>query len=130
MGNRPSPIFLMNMTSTGSKPFRFGRWMYVLQLLAVIAVLAALWFLDPLGWRRTAVVQTTQQASDMTTLGQIESLQGRLSQSPTNVRLQVDLAALYLQYVRETGDPTYYNKADELLKQALATDPQDPAALV
>jgi tetratricopeptide (TPR) repeat protein len=40
------------------------------------------------------------------------------------------LAAAYLQKVRETGDASFYTRADTLLKQALARNPRDQAALV
>jgi tetratricopeptide (TPR) repeat protein len=40
------------------------------------------------------------------------------------------LAAAYLQKVRETGDASFYTRADTLLAQALARDPRDQAALV
>src|SRR5207247_3382697 len=38
------------------------------------------------------------------------------------------LAAAYLQKVREIGDPSYYGKAEALLKGALAHDSADPEA--
>ena len=40
------------------------------------------------------------------------------------------LAAAYLQKVRETGDASFYTRADTLLQQALARNPHDQAALV
>jgi hypothetical protein len=40
------------------------------------------------------------------------------------------LAAAYLQKVRETGDASFYTRADTLLEQALARNPRDQAALV
>jgi tetratricopeptide (TPR) repeat protein len=40
------------------------------------------------------------------------------------------LAAAYLQKVRETGDASFYTRADALLRQALARDPRDQATLV
>jgi tetratricopeptide (TPR) repeat protein len=42
---------------------------------------------------------------------------------------EADLAAAYLQRVRETGDPSFYARADELLERALARGPADPAEL-
>lgn len=103
---------------------------YVLQFLVVLAVLGALWFLDPFGWHRAAAPVATRDTTVYSTLTQIENLQSRLSQDSNNSRLQADLATLYLQYVRESGDPSYYNKADALLHQVLATDPKDLSALV
>jgi tetratricopeptide (TPR) repeat protein len=40
------------------------------------------------------------------------------------------LASEYLQKVRETGDPSFYTRADTLLDAALARDPSDQDALV
>ena len=40
------------------------------------------------------------------------------------------LAAAYLQKVRETGDASFYTRADRLLAMALARDPRDQATLV
>jgi tetratricopeptide (TPR) repeat protein len=40
------------------------------------------------------------------------------------------LAAAYLQKVRETGDASFYTRADGLLRQALARDPRDQGTLV
>jgi tetratricopeptide (TPR) repeat protein len=40
------------------------------------------------------------------------------------------LAAAYLQKVRETGDASFYTRADTLLDAALARDPRDQGALV
>lgn len=105
--------------------------MYALQLLVVLALLGILWYIDPLGWRRTTTPPTTpQDATVYSSLTQIENLQARLDQDPYNPRLQVQLASLYLQYVREVGDPSYYNRADALLQKALAADPKDLFALV
>ena len=43
---------------------------------------------------------------------------------------QAALAAAYLQKVRETGDPSFYARADRLLRSALARTPSDQGALV
>ncbi len=127
--NHPSPLDHF-MTRTQIR-FPFGRFTsYLIQAAVVLAVLGALWYIDPVGWRKSNVVESTQDVSAYSTLTQIENLQGRLSQDSQNAQLQVELASLYLQYVRETGDPSYYTKADGLLKQALATNQNDLYALV
>jgi tetratricopeptide (TPR) repeat protein len=43
--------------------------------------------------------------------------------------LEAQLAAAYLQKVRETGDPDFYVRADAILRRALARGPEDPAEL-
>lgn len=118
------------MTSIRAKTLLPRSIRYLVQFLAVVGVLGALWFLDPLGWRQSVVTETPQQATVYSTLAQIENLQGKLAQNAQNSRLRVELATLYLQYVRESGDPTFYNKADTLLQQALEQDPNDLFALV
>jgi tetratricopeptide (TPR) repeat protein len=43
---------------------------------------------------------------------------------------EAELAAAYLQKARETGDPSFYARADGVLEQALEQGPDDPAELV
>ena len=43
--------------------------------------------------------------------------------------LEAQLAAAYLQKVRETGDPSFYVRADGVLNRALARGGEDPAEL-
>jgi tetratricopeptide (TPR) repeat protein len=54
---------------------------------------------------------------------QADVRRGRTDRAPA-------LAAAYLQKVRETGDASFYTRADTLLQQALARNPRDQAALV
>lgn len=56
--------------------------------------------------------------------------QARLSQKPDDWKTIDELAAAYLQRVREVGDPSYYGKVDALLQRALAHDPADPEATI
>jgi tetratricopeptide (TPR) repeat protein len=60
---------------------------------------------------------------------QIETLQARLRQNPDDQRAYVLLSAVYLQKVREAGDPTYYGKTEEALRRALDLRPDDFAAM-
>ena len=46
----------------------------------------------------------------------------------TNARLE--LAQGFLQKARETGNPTYYGKADQLLRSLAKSDPKNPDVLV
>ncbi len=43
---------------------------------------------------------------------------------------EAELAAAYLQKARETGDPSFYARADGVLERALEQGPDDPAELV
>lgn len=56
--------------------------------------------------------------------------QARLKAQPESNAASWDLAAAYLQKVREVGDPSYYAKADELLQAVLKRDPEHFEATV
>lgn len=60
----------------------------------------------------------------------IGTLQERLRQQPNDQRSQTALGLAYLQKARETGDPGYYTRADGLLRQAHAQDPNDVDTLI
>jgi tetratricopeptide (TPR) repeat protein len=64
---------------------------------------------------------------DPRTIGQraIDDAQARLERAPGDPHVITQLASAYLQRARETGDPTYYSKADGLLATALADLPAD-----
>jgi tetratricopeptide (TPR) repeat protein len=59
----------------------------------------------------------------------IGALQERLRQR-SSPRGQTELALGYLQKARETGDPTYYTRADGLLRQVHEQAPGDADALI
>lgn len=74
----------------------------------------------------TAIAAELQQgfaAGD--TQAEIAGLQGELRLDPTNTKALDTLGLAYLQRVRETGDPTYYGKADGILHDALRIAPRD-----
>jgi tetratricopeptide (TPR) repeat protein len=52
-------------------------------------------------------------------------LQQDLRKNPENERAYVLLGLAYQQRARETGDPTYYTKAEGILRRALALNPKD-----
>jgi len=62
--------------------------------------------------------------------GQILSLQDALRDDPDDGSAAVTLGQAYLQRARETGDPSYYPKAEALFATGLAADPADVAAMV
>lgn len=107
------------------------RWAnLILPLSSIVALLAALWIADPLGWRQARGNANDAAPPIQSAQNEIVTLQGLVLQDPKNMTAKVQLATAYLQIVRETGDPSYYNKADALLQQALAANPQDFSALV
>jgi tetratricopeptide (TPR) repeat protein len=64
------------------------------------------------------------------TQAEIARLQAVARRAPTAAEPRVELAAAYLQRVRETFDPTLYNRADALLRDVLAREPRNSGALV
>ena len=60
---------------------------------------------------------------------QIESLQDQLRAHPGDWQSYSQLGLAYLQKARETGDPTYYQKTEEALDQALSLQPDDYASV-
>lgn len=59
------------------------------------------------------------------TATQIEKLQSELRASRDDVNSLDALGLAYQQRARETGDPTYYTKSDEVLRRALRLAPRD-----
>jgi tetratricopeptide (TPR) repeat protein len=59
------------------------------------------------------------------TQAEILGLQGELRLDAQNVKALDTLGLAYQQRVRETGDPTYYGKAQGILRQALRLSPHD-----
>ncbi len=60
----------------------------------------------------------------------IYSLQQRLRTKPDDVQSLANLGNAYLQKVRETGDPSYYGKTAQVLKEAIDNDAQSADALI
>jgi cytochrome c-type biogenesis protein CcmH/NrfG len=52
----------------------------------------------------------------------LERLQEQLRSYPADQEAYLRLGSAYLQKARETGDPSYYNKGEEALLQALELD--------
>jgi len=55
----------------------------------------------------------------------VDDAQTRLQRAPEDARAMTALASAYLQRARETGDPTYYSKADALVATASSKVPTD-----
>jgi tetratricopeptide (TPR) repeat protein len=71
----------------------------------------------------SAPVTRPPAADDTAT--QIAKLQNELRASRDDVRSLDALGLAYQQRARETGDPTYYTKSDEVLRRALRLAPRD-----
>jgi tetratricopeptide (TPR) repeat protein len=57
-------------------------------------------------------------------------LQEKLRRQPEDAASYSLLGAAYLQKARETGDPAYYKKAEQVLERALQLQPDDPETLI
>jgi tetratricopeptide (TPR) repeat protein len=60
----------------------------------------------------------------------VEQAQRRLAARPDEPNAMAVLATAYLMQARETADPSFYAKADNLVQSALAANPNDPEALL
>ena len=60
---------------------------------------------------------------------QIRSLQDGLKANPKDWQSYSQLGLAYLQKSRETGDPSYYQKAEEALNQSIGQHPEDYATV-
>ena len=67
-------------------------------------------------------------ASTRSTQATVEQLQTRLRANPRDAHGYALLGVAYEQRARETGDPTYYTKADGALHRALSLAPKDLVA--
>lgn len=93
-----------------------------------LGTLGARWFYDASG-QSTREIQSLDATAkegtrrrDGSTDGLISSLQESLKQNPYNASAYSYLGAAYLQKVRESGDPSYYTKAEGVLSKALELD--------
>ena len=64
------------------------------------------------------------------TAGQVTELQAAVESRPDDAGLVARLGLAYLQRARETADPSYYTRADELLGRARTLDPSSLDAVV
>jgi tetratricopeptide (TPR) repeat protein len=61
---------------------------------------------------------------------QITKLEDRLKADTNDWRAYDQLGYAYIQKARDTGDPSYYGRAEAVLQKAAQINPQDPDALV
>jgi tetratricopeptide (TPR) repeat protein len=90
------------------------------------------WVLDPTAPSAMdeLVGGTALQRGGGTLAGVILTLQDRLRAELDNGQAAVLLGQAYLQQVRETGDPSFYPKAETLFRLALEQNPDDFGAMV
>ncbi|HEY0734720.1 MAG TPA: tetratricopeptide repeat protein [Herpetosiphonaceae bacterium] len=99
--------------------------------LVLLALAAALALLRP-SPSPAALLGDTPAAPRMSsrTESQIQTLQSRIRRAPDNIDSYALLGHAYLQQVRETGDPSYYAKAESVFGAALKRDPQHVETLI
>ena len=112
-----------------------GRGVRTLVLSALAAVILSIPIAAALAYFRVspldlpaALEATFDRRSDGEKF--IGSAQTRLTNNPNDPKAMAGLAAAYLVRVRETADPTYYQKAGELLDRATAINANDPEITV
>lgn len=110
------------MTALNSKRALLG-----LALAAIAAILASglLRGDEPPAGKDTATV-TSVAGTGSSTDRLIAGFQRRLKDNPEDFSSYINLANAYLQKVRETGDPSLYAKAEDLLDRAEKIEPQNP----
>ena len=114
------------MTALKSKP---ATWLLPLAALgAVAAILVALVALRDDAPRASTVElpSSLRVGRSSSTDNLVGELQKRLKADPKDFAANINLANAYLQQVRETGDPSLYTKAEELLDRAGEADAEHP----
>jgi tetratricopeptide (TPR) repeat protein len=98
-------------------------------VLAFAAVFLAVRALDgssaSLPGERAEVAVREGELPGATTAQQIEGLQAQVRQAPSDPDAYAQLGLAYLQQVRETGDPTFYPRAEGVFERALRLNPSD-----
>jgi tetratricopeptide (TPR) repeat protein len=79
--------------------------------------------------QRAEVAVREGELPDATTAQRIEGLQAQVRQAPSDPEAYAQLGLAYLQQVRETGDPTFYPRAEGTFTRALQLDPNDFTAI-
>jgi tetratricopeptide (TPR) repeat protein len=93
---------------------------------AVLAIAGARHSSAPAASQEPAFVPATSQSTD----ARIASLQAMAKAAPKNPTGYAELAQAYLQKVRETGDASFYPRAQGVLKTALTLNPRSVEATV
>lgn len=107
----------------------------ILTLLAAIGIVAASWGFSSLRApvRNSDVVEeyfaSARYRASSSTDELAEQLQQGLKAAPQDWRAYSLLGVVYLQRARETGDPSYYSKAEGVLQRALELEPSDYTAI-
>jgi tetratricopeptide (TPR) repeat protein len=104
-------------------------WRVIFALVyAILIALLSYWFARDDRRPTSAVGEVFPYEARLTTAntaGRIADLQAKLRVDPDNWPAYSQLGLAYLQVVRETGDPAYYQKAEDVFNKALQYESQD-----
>jgi tetratricopeptide (TPR) repeat protein len=112
------------MTAIRRSPLKYAL-IPVLVALAALALLALMRNESPADGRARLPFDFRETAGTSTD-SLVGSLQRQIRENPKDFDAHIKLAGAYLQRVRETGDPTLYTKAEDLLDEAQKLQPQSP----
>jgi tetratricopeptide (TPR) repeat protein len=104
------------------------RLTIVLVLALSVTVLATVLFQKG-GGQRPVAVTIGDQASDGALRREIGRLQVRLRDQPDDARSWSGLGVAYVEQARQSGDPTFYPKAEKALSRSLRLAPDNADAL-
>jgi tetratricopeptide (TPR) repeat protein len=98
-------------------------------LIAMLMIAASWWFTFSRNkvpsFELDSFAADTASRTSASIDGQVQSLQAQLRSHPNDWQSYSQLGLAYLQKARETGDPTYYQKIEGALDQALSLRPDD-----
>lgn len=98
-------------------------------LIAVLIVISSWWIASaqsrPPVFDLEALTADSASRTSASNDQLVQSLQERLRTNPDDWQSYSQLGLAYLQKVRETGDPTYYQKTEEALDKALSLQSDD-----
>src|SRR5215467_5329916 len=100
--------------------------------LVLAVAFAAYWFIPQSPSRKAALALVGRSVPSQWSSNErmIPMLQEKLRQEPRNAEWNAALGQAYLQKARETGDPSFYTKAEELFGRALSADPKSAPAMI
>jgi tetratricopeptide (TPR) repeat protein len=107
------------------------RIVAIVMFIAVLIVGIGLWAFRPGGG---LAADQFRSAADLRPVNRTDqavwSLQEAVGEAPQRADYYGQLATAFLQKARETGDPTYYEKANQAVQEGLKRDPQDLDSLI
>jgi tetratricopeptide (TPR) repeat protein len=103
-------------------------------LVAFVALLGVLTLLNGSSGRPSAAAEGApsslmRQPASLDTVGRIEQLQAAVRADPTEADGYALLGDAYYQRARETGDPSFYSRADRAFAGAVSRDPANVTAV-